>query len=356
MFPWLKEDPLVKDSCGQAIPEQQRAARASQFNSAAAIEDAMKQKFMEDFAKEQQYEEEKQRFLQYKLQREKEHHAAAAAAAATAEQGGSAQQQQQQQQLPSGAQVDWGGFIVPADRRKVYHDHASQKQALRQENGYIVPSTINESLSGHGGATRNTKKHFENDQSFQTRDSNAESLPHRSATYQRGPGTSHDTSHWQTSTQSLYKGEIAGDGRGFLPSDKVGRRKKFKPAFEQASSQRKNIHQQPLRELGQNPNGHYSTETNHHHQHGSMTTSMQPRVDMSHAGGTGMRSREGQLLSGNALTSLAASVARVVPRPQAVLKPKSNGYDKLNDSLGTAHHGHMPGTTVRQQRSSTRPY
>jgi len=222
----------------------------------------------------------------------------------------------------------------------VYNNHASQRQALRQENGYIVPQATSSTTEAQH-ATR-SKKHFENDQSFQTWDQGAANLPHRSATYQAGPGTSHDTSHWQTSTQALYKGQQVGDGRGFLPADKVGRRKKFKPAFEEASSQRLNVHQQPLRELGGGGN-----TTAFHHQHGSMSSSsMEPRVDYAHAGGAGMRSRTGNMLSSN----LAASIAKSVQRPSAVLNPTVQRYDKLQHANGTAHVGHMPGTTVIQRR------
>ena len=346
-FPWLEND-----SVGQKVPTQQQAARISQFNAAAKLEDATKKEFMENFQKERQYEQERQRFLQYKQQRDEAGAGAERSNAATHMGGGD-----MSAQLPPGVQVDWAGFVVPADRRKVYSNHASQKQTLRQKNGYLVPDAENISSSSSSStssssihfttSSHNSKKHFENDQSFQTWDNSGKANPHRTATYQQGPGTNHGTSHWQTSTQSLYNGEQAGDGRGFLPVDKVGSRKKFKPAFEQASAQRLSIHQQPLRELGQQP----GRTTQHHHQHGSMTAgTMEPRVDMSHAGGTGMRSRQGHMLSGNALLGLAASVAKVVPRPQAVLKPTVHAYDKLQHAQNVPY-GHMPGTTTIQRRS-----
>jgi hypothetical protein len=332
-FPW--NDPLPTDSVGQKLPQQQQAARISSFNAAASIEDAVKRRFMEDFEKEQQYKEERRRFLQFKKEQEQ------------AEQ----QANINQQQLPPGVEVDWAGFVVPVDRRKVYNDHASQRQTLKQENGYIVPQEENLSTASASSSnssihfstsSRSSKKHFKNDQSFQTWDKSGRENPHRSATYQQGPGTNHGTSHWQTSTQSLYKGEQVGDGRGFLPADKVGCRKKFKPAFEQQSSQRLSIHQQPLRELGQQSVAQLMSSENE---------SLGPRVDMAHAGGTGMRSRKGHMLSGAALSNLAASVAKSVPRPQAVLKPTVQQYDKLKHSM-SVHHGHMPGTTVVQRKAT----
>jgi|TARA_B100000795_G_C22719360_1_gene406770 hypothetical protein len=332
-FPWLKDDKFNEtDSVGQKLPRQQQAARISQFNAAASIEDAYKQKFMENYKKEQQYEQDRQRFLQHRNE------------PIDSQQQEGQPQQQQQQQLPPGVEVDWAGFIVPGGRRQQYDNHVSQRQALKQENGYIVPQSVTVNDTNQMQHATRSKKHFENDQSFQTWDKGAASLPHRSATYQAGPGTKHDTSHWQTSTQALYKGQQVGEGRGFLPHDKVGSRKKFKPAFEQASSQRLSIHQQPLQELGGNTTQH------HQHQQGSMaSSSMEPReqrVDYAHAGGTGMRSMKGSLLSGG----LAASVARVVKKPSSVQTPSMQGYDKLKMANGTLHTGHMPGYSGVQRR------
>ena len=97
-----------------------------------------------------------------------------------------------------------------------------------------------------------------------------------------------------------------------------------------------------VRELGGGGN-----TTAFHHQHGSMSSSsMEPRVDYAHAGGAGMRSRTGNMLSSN----LAASIAKSVQRPSAVLNPTVQRYDKLQHANGTAHVGHMPGTTVIQRR------
>jgi len=341
MFPW--NDPLPTDAVGQKLPRQQQQARMSQFNAAASIESAIKKQMMDDLAKEQEYQQQKASFLKYKQAKEQQARAAPTNSSST------------QQPLPSNVQVDWAGFVVPPNQRKTYHNHSSQRQNTKQENGYIVPQAENVSSGSSASSSsihfstssHNSKKHFENDQRFQTWDKSGQQNPHRSATYQQGPGTSHGTSHWQTSTQALYKGEQVGDGRGFLPADKVGCRKKFKPAFEQASSQRMSIHQQPLRELGQ------QSIAQHHHQHGSMSSgAMEPRVDMSSAGGAGMRSRQGQMLSGAALSRLAGSVAKSVARPDAVLKPTVNAFDKLGHSMNVHHDqlNHMPGTTVTQRR------
>lgn len=58
----------------------------------------------------------------------------------------------------------------------------ARRQALKQENGYIVPQSVTVNDTNQMQHATRSKKHFENDQSFQTWDKGAASLPHRSAT------------------------------------------------------------------------------------------------------------------------------------------------------------------------------
>lgn len=333
-FPWLAEAPQQRapkprvraptlDSKEQAsLPMSQQEATLSHFNAAAEIEDAVAARFLqEEQARQQRKAQESlsQQEREAELMRLESLRNRDAA------------------ELPPGVETDWAGFVVQPERRKVFpQGHISRKVQLQSKNGYIVPQEDAKELGLD--APRHSKKHFEYDQRFQTLDQGADALPHRSAAYQLGPGCGHDTSHWKTSYQSSCKGEQAGLDHGFLQRDKVPRTRKYKPAFEQASASRTKIHQMPLSEMGNLSN---------HHTYSSLGAgNMQPRFDMSTAGGQGLRNRDSNLLAG-----LGAKIANSVAKPKTINIPKAQEPSDKQMLTQNWHHA-IPGTTTRRLPSN----
>lgn len=329
-FPWLADSssssaPSAPSGSQQkkvdpsSRPAAQQHAHLSHFNAAAEIEDAMQARFLARARVEQQ---------QHQVEREAEL------------QRLEALRGRGQDELPPGVETDWAGFVVQPARRKVFpQGHVSRDVQLQSTGGYIVPK----SGAAESGldAPRHSKKHFENDQRFQTRDvggGDVSALPHRSAAYQRGPGCAHDTAHWKTSYQSAVKGERAGLDHGFLNATRgVPKTKKYKPAFEQASANRMKLSQMPLSDMGN------MAGVRHHTASSLGAGSMAPRIDMSTAGGRGLKNGSANLLSG-----LGARIANSIKKPQRVNVPPPQ--DKNDKHLITQNWHHaMPGTTTRRR-------
>eukprot|EP00946_MAST-07B_sp_MAST-7B-sp1_P000908 g908.t1 len=326
-FPWLSDSggaasaqpPRVNPT---AHPVAQQHANLSHFNTHAEIQEAMAERF---------------------LAQERERRAVAQAETAQQQRAAEIERLEAlrgrgQDELPPGVETDWAGFVVQPERRKIFpQGHVSREVQLRSEGGYIVPREGAKELGLD--APKHSKKHFQNDQCFQTRDCGADALPHRSAAYQLGPGCAHNTSHWKTSYESANKGERAGLDHGFLNAKRgIPKTKKYKPAFEQASAQRTKLSEMPLSEMG-------NQYLRHHTASSLGAGSLAPRIDMSTAGGRGLKNTSANLLAG-----LGARIADKIKKPNPIKVPESQDRNDKQMLTQNWHHA-MPGTTTRRRAS-----
>jgi hypothetical protein len=333
-FPWLSDAPASAKSSSSASapprldpssrPAAQQHAHLSHFNAAAEIEDAMQARFLARARVEQQLQQQQQGVdREAELQRLE------------------ALRGRGLDELPPGVETDWAGFVVQPARRKVFpQGHVSRDVQLQSAGGYIVPKS--DATESGLDAPGHSKKHFENDQRFETREVGgggaASALPHRSAAYQRGPGCAHDTAHWKTSYQSAVTGERAGLDHGFLNATRgVPKTKKYKPAFEQASAHRMKLSQMPLADMGN------MAGVRHHTASSLGAGSMAPRIDMSTAGGRGLKNGSANLLSG-----LGARIANSIQKPERVHVPAPQDKNDKQMLTQNWHHA-MPGTTTRRR-------
>jgi hypothetical protein len=298
-------------------PEQQKTATLSRFDAAATYEKQVK----EEYARLRKNHEDQQKARQPQLSEEQVRQLA------------DLKQQRQQPRIHPDAQLDWGGSIIPANSRKQYANHVSQRQAVSAENGWMMPSERAEMER-----KANRKKCFKNDINFSGLESEVKGMPLHTATYQQAPGIKgHDTSHWKTNYEAQADGDKIGYGR---KTHKSVRR--VQPAYERnIKGRRPGVHFDfgPMEDMNNSQNIS---------KHVNFNVPEKQECNLAYAGGKGLKNGH------NLLKGLGASIASKLIQDGAIPKPKplapTEAYDRKIQYLDNYNKTSLPGYTGHRRR------